>query len=85
MRLWIGNIEPGTSDETLCEFVTKYVKGITVAKVQRVDGDGSRPAALLSFDGDTYEAVPALALRLDGMYWQGRKLSCSAEMGPRSG
>lgn len=84
MRLWIGNIEPGTDDATLSEFVTRYAKGITVAKVQRIDGDGSRPAALLSFDGDTFEAVPALALRLDGMYWQGRKLSCSAEPGPRA-
>ena len=84
MRLWIANIEPGTDDATLVEFVTRYAKGITVAKVQRVDGDGSRPAALLSFDGDTFESVPALAQRLDGMYWQGRKLSCSAERGPRA-
>ena len=85
MRLWIANIEPNTSDETLREFVAKYAKHITVSHIQRVDGDGSRPAALLSFEGDTFEAVPALALRLDGMYWQGRKLSCSAEMGPRKG
>ncbi|MFO1414480.1 MAG: RNA-binding protein [Burkholderiales bacterium] len=84
MRLWIGNIEPGTDDETLRAFVHKYAKGVTVTKMQRIDGDGSRPAALLSFEGDTFEAVPALALRLDGMYWQGRKLSCSAEMGPRA-
>lgn len=84
MRLWIGNIEPGTDDATLREFVMRYAKGISVAKVQRIEGDGSRPAALLSFDGDTFESVPALALRLDGMYWQGRKLSCSAEMGPRA-
>ncbi len=79
MRLWIANIEPGTDDATLREFVNRYAKAVSVAGVQRVEGDGSRPAALLSFEGDTFEAVPALALRLDGMYWQGRKLSCSAE------
>ena len=84
MRLWIGNIEPGTSDDTLRAFVMRYAAGISVDKIQRIDGDGSRPAALLTFTGDTYETVPALALRLDGMYWQGRKLTCSAEMGPRS-
>ena len=30
MRLWIGNIEPGTDDETLRTFVTKYAKGVTL-------------------------------------------------------
>jgi len=85
MRLWIGNIEPGTDDATLREFVQRYGKGVSVTKVQRIEGDGSRPAALLSFEGDTFEAVPALALRLDGMYWQGRKLSCAAEPEARKG
>jgi hypothetical protein len=83
MRLWIGNMEPGTTDDALREFVAKYATGISVAKIQRIEGDGSRPAALLTFDGDTYEAVPALAMRLDGMYWHGRKLSCAAEPNPR--
>jgi hypothetical protein len=85
MRLWIGNIEPGTTDDTLREFIGKYAKGLTVSHIQRIDGDGSRPAALLSFEGDTFESVPTLALRIDGMYWQGRKLTCSAEMSPRKG
>ncbi len=82
MRLWIGNMEPGTSDDTLREFIGKYTKGIEVSHIQRIDGDGSRPAALVAFTGDTYTAVPSLALRLDGMYWNGRKLSCAAETEP---
>jgi hypothetical protein len=85
MRLWIGNIEPGTTDDTLREFVAKYAKSVAVSNIQRIDGDGSRPAALLSFSGDTFTAVPALAMRLDGMYWQGRKLSCAAEPEARKG
>ena len=77
MRLWIANIEPGTDDATLVEFVTRYAKGITVAKVQRVDGDGSRPAALISFTNKKFDSLGKLKLRLDGLYWKGRKLACS--------
>ena len=46
MKLWIGNIAPGTSDEELRAFLGKY--GIeNVASIEHVEGDGSRPAAVL--------------------------------------
>ena len=81
MKLWIGNIAPGTTDEVLREFVQKYAGGLECTVLQRVDGDGSRPAAIVNVAGGDLETVPRLALRLDGMYWQGRKLSCAAEPG----
>jgi hypothetical protein len=38
-----------------------------------VPGDGSRPAAVLAFEGDG-TAVSKAQLRLNGMYWNGRQL-----------
>ncbi|MFO1316763.1 MAG: RNA-binding protein [Burkholderiales bacterium] len=78
MKLWIGNMAPGTTDETLREFVAKYAGNLECTEIQRVEGDGSRPAAILTFAGGELEAVPRLALRLNGMYWQGRRLTASA-------
>ncbi|MBK9114823.1 MAG: RNA-binding protein [Betaproteobacteria bacterium] len=77
-KLWIGNMAPGTTDETLREFVAKYAGNLECTAIQRVDGDGTRPAAILTFAGGDLESVPKLALRLNGMYWQGRKLMVSA-------
>ena len=45
--------------------------------VQRVDGDGSRPAALVTITGKKLDTLGKLALRLNGMYWKGRPLGCS--------
>jgi RNA recognition motif-containing protein len=81
MKLWIGNIAPDTTEETLRAFLKKYGGSLQCTHIQRIEGDGSRPAALITLEGGDLESVPRLALRLDGMYWQGRKLSCAAEPG----
>lgn len=44
MKLWIGNIAPGTPDEEVREFVKKYAPDLECTKIQRVEGDGSRTA-----------------------------------------
>ena len=45
-KLWIGNIEPGTTDDELREFVKKYSPDLEIEAIQRVEGDGSiRPHA----------------------------------------
>ncbi len=50
MNLWIGNIAPEVTDEELAAFVVKY--GCPrPERIERVPGDGSRPAAVLAFDG----------------------------------
>jgi hypothetical protein len=38
MKLWIGNIEPGTPGEELREFVRKYAPDPECTKIQRVGG-----------------------------------------------
>jgi RNA recognition motif-containing protein len=79
MKLWIANIAPGTSDDELREFVKKYGPELECTRIQREDGDGSRPAAGLEFTG-TSKALGNLCLRLNGMYWKGRELTCATAM-----
>ena len=74
MKLWIGNIAPGTSDEDVRAFVTKYTPGLEIKSIQRVDGDGSRPAASIEFVDTPHGSVEKITLRLHGMHWKGREL-----------
>jgi hypothetical protein len=72
MNLWIGNIAPEVTDEELGEFVVKY--GCPrPERIERVPGDGSRPAAVLAFGTDAADLVSKAQLRLNGMYWKGRR------------
>ena len=76
MKLWIGNIAPDASDDELREFVGKY--GIPeVVSIERVPGDGSRPAAVLEVAATT-EVLMKVTQRLNGMYWKGRSLNVQA-------
>lgn len=73
-RLWIGNIPPDATEAELRELLTKY-GGSEFTGMVSVPGDGSRPAAILSF-GDN---IPAGALqpmvdRLHGIHWKGQAL-----------
>ena len=73
MNLWIGNIAPEVTDEDLKAFVAKY--GCPAPnRIERVPGDGSRPAAVLFFDDAPDKVVAQAQFRLHGMYWKGRQL-----------
>lgn len=74
MKLWIGNIEPGTTDDEIREFVKKYSPDLEIKTIQRVDGDGSRPAAAIEFVDTPYGSVEKISMRLHGMHWKGREL-----------
>ncbi len=75
-KLWIGNIEPGTTDEELVQFVKKYFPDLECEVEQRVEGDGSRPAAVLRFLNAGLGDVERAQMRLHGMYWKQRQLYC---------
>ena len=79
-RLWIGNIAPGTTDDELKALVAKYAPDIECTEILRVEGDGSRPAASLTFGNRQLDALPKLALKLNGMYWKERRLSASTTL-----
>lgn len=73
MRLWIGNLDPQTTDDELREFVGKYTK-LEVTGLVRHPGDGSRPAVMLELAGGDIVALDAAQRRLHGMYWKNRQL-----------
>jgi RNA recognition motif-containing protein len=76
MKLWLGNIAPGTSDDELRAFLEKY--GVpAVVSVERVADEGTRPAAMVEVAAAP-EAVNRLTQRLNGMYWKGRALTVQA-------
>ncbi|HXZ48781.1 MAG TPA: hypothetical protein VEG27_07150 [Usitatibacter sp.] len=76
MKLWIGNIAPGTNDDELRAFLGRY--GVAeVASIEQVPGDGTRPAVILDVAA-TPEALSKLTQRLNGMYWKGRSLTVHA-------
>jgi hypothetical protein len=73
MKLWVGNIAPGTSDDELRALIDKYGGG-EVLSVQHVADDGPRPAAILDIAATT-ETMFRLTQRLNGMHWKGRSLT----------
>lgn len=74
MKLWIGNIAPETTDDEIRDFLKKYAPALDCKAIQRVQGDGSRPAASIEFVDTPYGSVETIALRLHGMQWKGREL-----------
>jgi len=76
-RLWLANISPGTTDDELKELLKKYAPELECTEIKREEGTGTRPAALISFTHKSFDSLGKLALRLNGLYWKERKLSCS--------
>ena len=74
MKLWIGNIAPDTPDGEVRELLKKYAPDLEVSRITRVEGDGSRPAAVIEFADTPYGSVEKISMRLNGMYWKERSL-----------
>ncbi|HTQ72797.1 MAG TPA: RNA-binding protein [Burkholderiales bacterium] len=74
MKLWLGNVAPGTTDDEIREFVKKYSPGVEIKKVDRIEGDGTRPAVSVEFVDPPFGAVQKIAMRLHRMQWKGREL-----------
>lgn len=76
-RLWLANLAPGTTDDELKALCARYAPDLECTEVRHEDGDGSRPAAILSFTGKSTDSLAKLKHRLDGLYWKERRLACS--------
>jgi hypothetical protein len=76
MKLWMGNMAPDTSDEEIKELVKRYAPDLTCTSIQRVEGTGSRPGAMLEFAGGGMGSIENLSRRLNGIYWKKRELVC---------
>ena len=73
-RLWLSNVAPEATDEELRELAKKYAPNLECLTLQREPGDGTRPVAFMTFKGGELGDVERLAERLNGLFWQGRKL-----------
>jgi hypothetical protein len=71
--LLLGNVEDGASDEEIKALLVKY--GFPPFDgIERIPGDGSRPAVLLTFkDADT-ETLRLLQPRIHDLFWKNRKV-----------
>ena len=73
-RLLLGNLEPGTSDEEIRDFLVKY--GFPPYEtIEHEPGDGSRPAVLVTFAGLDQTQLFTLQQRVHDMFWKSRKLT----------
>lgn len=80
MRLWIGNLAPGTADDEVLALCRKYGPDLETGAIERVEGTGTHPAAIVEFTAGKTASLGNLALRLNGMYWKGRALNCNTLM-----
>ena len=80
MKLWLGNIDPETTDDELRELVRKYTK-LEISRVARKAGGGSRPGAVLEFDEGSADELYAVQRRLNGLHWKNRSLTAHAPLG----
>ena len=77
IKLWLANVAPEAGDDDIRKLVNTYVPELKCTDVQREEGDGSRPAAFVAVPGATRDALDKASARLNGMFWKGRKLSCT--------
>lgn len=82
-RLMLVNVEPGTSDEALREFLGRY--GFPEAEtIERLPGEGPHPTVLLHFPGLDAAALETLRLRIHEVYWRHRQLEARILIEPFS-
>ena len=76
MKLWLGNIAPETTDEEIKALVKKYAPELSCTGIERVEGAGTRPGAMLEFAAAGAGGLDKLSQRLNGIYWKNRSLLC---------
>jgi hypothetical protein len=75
-QLMLGNIEPGTSDDEIQEFLKRY--GFPpYDEIVHVPGEGSRPAVKLTFNSLDPEALRNLQPRIHDLFWKNRRVTAS--------
>jgi hypothetical protein len=77
IKLWLANVATEATDDDIRTLIQTYAPELKCEAVQREAGDGSRPVAFVAVPGATRDALDKACARLDGMFWKGRKLSCT--------
>lgn len=76
MKLWIGNLSPGTTANKVRQLLRKY----GLPQPDRIEPvlEGTLPAMVIAFETDDVENLRRLACRIEGLYWEGSHLIVSA-------
>lgn len=72
MNVWIGNLAPGTTAEKVEQLLEKY--GLPQPERMVPLLDGNMPAMILEFRTDDVESLRKLIWRIEGLYWEGRRI-----------
>jgi RNA recognition motif-containing protein len=73
-ELWVGNVPANVTDDELLAFLAKF--GFPPPDhMERIPGDGTRPAAVLDYPTLGTEALRPLQSRIHGIPWHGRTLN----------
>jgi hypothetical protein len=72
-RLWISDVDGSATDDEIREFLVKYGFPPFDA-IEHVPGDGSHPAAMLTFNDVPPQALRTLGSRIQDMFWKSRKI-----------
>ena len=73
-ELWIGNVPPNTTDEEVKALLVKY--GFPAYDdIERVPGDGSRPAVKVWFESADAQQLEQLQTRIQNLFWKDRRLN----------
>lgn len=72
--LLINYVQDSTSDEDVREFLLKY--GFpSFDAIERVPGDGSRPAVLVTFDNSSVAGLRRLVPRIHQVFWNNHTIT----------
>jgi hypothetical protein len=71
--LMLVNIDPSTTDQEIRDFLLRY--GLPAFdEIERVPGDGTRPAVTLHFDTVDAATLRNLQPRINHLFWKQRKV-----------
>nr|WP_315847177.1 RNA-binding protein [uncultured Achromobacter sp.] len=80
-ELLINHVADDTSDEDVRAFLVKY--GFpSFDHIERIAGDLSRPAVLVTFNGTGPAQLRALLPRIHGVFWQGHTITALVMRAP---
>lgn len=73
-KLWLGNLASDVTDDELRAFLAKY--GFPEpGEIERVGGEGPRPAATVAFHATPSSELAQLAARIHDVFWRGHTLN----------
>jgi RNA recognition motif-containing protein len=74
MNIVINNVPPETTEDEVKQLLVKY--GFPeFTSFQMEPGDGTRPLAIIGFEGVHNEGIRPLIQRVDGLFWKDRRIS----------